>query len=128
MAVLGNDILIYLDGDPIGGVKSDDIQSDVDLIEVASPLQDSGGYREYIPGRKSWSFSVNHLILVSAEVQALLQVGTEFDVLIKGRTASASTGVTGKAILTSCKITATRGNLTQGSFSFKGSSDLVAGE
>ena len=125
MAVLGNDILIYLDGDPIGGVKSDDVQSEVDLIEVAS--NSSAQWKEYITGRKGWSFTSNYLVLSAQRVQALLSIGTVFTVLIKGRNTTANMGVAGKAILTDCKITATRGNLAQGSFSFTGSGPFEVG-
>lgn len=123
MATKGNDILIYLDGDLIGGTRSHDIDSDVDLTEVASST--SAKWKEYITGRKSWGFSVNWLMTTSQEVQALLEVDTSYTVKIKGRGSSDSTGVTGTAILKACKITATRGNLVQGSFTFQGSGALT---
>ena len=125
MAVNGNDILIYLGSDAIAGVKSNDIDSDVDLIEVASNT--SGTWKAHIAGRKSWGFTVSYLVVAAQGVQALLSVGTSYTILVKGRGSSDSTGVTGSATLKACKITATRGNLVQGSFTFEGNGPLVAG-
>lgn len=119
--IKGNDIIISLDGTPLVNIKSDDIKSDIELIEVASST--TGAYREYISSRKNWSFSSNYLVFSDSDILALLYAGTSYTVTIKKR--GESPVLQGTAILTSCQITATRGNLAQGSFSFQGSGALV---
>jgi hypothetical protein len=59
-------------------------------------------------------------------VQDLLQVGNTFTLKIRGRNDNDATGVTGSAILKTCKITATNGNLVQGVFQFTGNGALSA--
>jgi hypothetical protein len=122
MALLGNNILIYRSGTAIAGTTSNEIQSEADLIEISSPT--SGQWKEYIEGRKSWSINVSYLVLAYNGVRELLNVGTTYTLKFRGRNSSDSTGVQGTAILKSCKITATKGNLCQGSFQFVGTGAL----
>lgn len=122
MALLGNNILIYRSGTAIAGTISNEIQSEADLIEISSPT--SGQWKEYIKGRKSWSINVSYLVLAYNGVRELLNVGTTYTLKFRGRNQSDSTGVTGTAILKTCKITATKGNLVQGSFQFVGTGAL----
>ena len=126
MAKNGNYIIISVESNsqwvPIAGVKSDDISTRADTIEVAS--SPSGVWREYIAGRKDWSVSVNYLLLADAGMLNLLNIGTTYHLKIGGRSASGANTLKGYAILTACKVTATRGNLVQGSFSFQGSGAL----
>ena len=105
MAVLGNNIIVYMNGQAIAGTKSDEIQVESDTIEIASATDQDWVHQ--IAGRKSWSLNVGWLVK------------------IKGRGASDSSGVTGAAILKTVKITATRGNLAQGSFAFTGNGPLT---
>ncbi len=120
MAVLGNNIIVYMNGQAIAGTKSDEIQVDTDTIEVASATNQDWVYR--IAGRKSWSLNVGWLVLVNQDVRNVLLAGSVVTIRIEGRGAS---GVTGAAILKTVKITATRGNLAQGSFAFVGNGPLV---
>ena len=123
MAINGNNILIYRDGTAIAGTVSNEIQSGVELIEISSPT--AGEWKQYITGRKSWSVNVSYLILANTGVRDLLNVGTSYTLKIRGRNATDATGVVGTGILKSCKITATKGNLVQGSFTFQGTSSLT---
>ena len=123
MALLGNNILIYRAGTAIAGTVSNEIQAGADLIEISSPT--SGQWKEYIAGRKNWSINVSYLVLAYNGVRELLNVGTTYTLKFRGRNQSDSTGVTGTAILKTCKITATKGNLVQGSFTFQGTSSLT---
>lgn len=123
MAILGNNILIYRNGTAIAGTVSNEIQSGAELIEISSPT--SGQWKEYIAGRKSWSINVSYLVLAYNGVRDLLNVGTTYTLKFRGRNSSDATGVQGTAILKSCKITATKGNLVQGSFTFQGTSSLT---
>lgn len=123
MAKTGNYIIVYRDNTVIAGVKSNDISTGADIIEVAS--NSSGVWKEYISGRKDWSLSVSYLLLTDAGMLELLNVGTTYTLKVGGRTATNANTLTGNAIMTDCKITATNGNLVQGAFTFKGSGALA---
>lgn len=123
MAINGNNVLIYRNGTAIAGTITNEIQTGADLIEISSPT--SGQWKEYIAGRKSWSVNVSYLILANNGVRDLLNVGNSYTLKIRGRNATDATGVVGTGILKSCKITATKGNLVQGSFTFQGTSSLT---
>lgn len=102
-------------------IKSQDIQTSCDSIETASPTQ--GVWKVFIAARKEWSLTVGYLVLSTDKVADLLYVGNTFDITIK----SGNTNLlTGTALCTAVKQTATVGNLCQGSFSFKGSGALTA--
>ena len=122
MAINGNNILIYYNGTAISGTKSNEIQTDTELIEISSPS--SGEWKSYITGRKNWSINVSFLVLAYDGVRNLLNVGNTFTIKFKGRNSSDSDGVSGFAILKNCKITAIKGNLVQGSFQFVGTGIL----
>ena len=123
MAILGNNILIFRDGTAIAGTISNEIQSESDLIEKSSPT--SGQWKENVTGRKGWSINVSHLVLAYDGVRELLNVGSTYTLKFRGRNSADNTGVTGNAILKVCKITATKGNIAQGSFQFVGDGALT---
>ena len=123
MAKNGNDIIIYRGSTLLAGVKSNDITTKADTIEVSSPT--NGQYSDHIPGRKEWSVNVSYLILADADLLELLNVGTIYTLKICGRNATDANTLTGQATLTTCKITASRGNLVQGSFVFQGKGALA---
>lgn len=122
MAINGNNILIYIDGAAVAGTKSNEVQSNRELIEIASPT--SGEWREFITGRKDWGFTVSWLVSSHSDIQQLLLSAGVVTVRIVGR--GQSLGLTGRAIVQSCKMTFTRGNLAQGSLQLKGSGPLTA--
>ena len=123
MAVLGNNIIVYMNGQAIAGTKSDEIQVDCETIEIASATDQA--WTHSISGRKSWNLTVGWLVLANQDVRKALLVGSSVTIKIKGRGESDSNGVTGSAILKTVKITATRGNLAQGSFAFVGNGPLT---
>ena len=131
MAVLGNNIIVYMNGQAIAGTKSDEIQVESDTIEIASATDQDWVHQ--IAGRKSWSLNVGWLVLANLDVRKVLNLdvrkvllaGSAVTIKIKGRGASDASGVTGAAILKTVKITATRGNLAQGSFAFTGNGPLT---
>ena len=136
MALNGNIILVQLDGHTIAGTKTTEIQVDSELIEIASATQ--GAYREFIVGRKQWQVTVNYLLMY-ATYQAMftypnacmtdaLLVGNSYTLKFKNRANYYDQPITleGTAILRTCKITATRGNLIQGTFTFVGNGALSA--
>lgn len=118
----GNNIIVLCDGTAIAAAKSAEINSGADVIEVASAT--SGVWREFIAGRKEWSVSVGYLVLADTGLADLLKVGTTYTIKVSGRGATGY--LTGSAVMTTCKITANRGNLVTGSFAFKGSGALTA--
>lgn len=124
MAMNGYNIIVLKNSTAIAGVKSNDITTKADTIEVASST--SGVWKEYITGRKEWSVSVSYLVLADSGMLELLNVGTTYKLKIGGRNATNANTLTGSAILTTCKVTATLGNLVQGSFQFQGTSALAA--
>lgn len=123
MAINGNTLFIATGTStvPIAGTRSNEILVDGELIEVSSPTQ--GQWREYIIGRREWSVTVGWLVLTNAAVQKLLYVNQSYT--LKFRT-TGTAYLTGTAIMTNCKISATRGSLVQGSFTFKGTGALLS--
>ena len=134
MALNGNIILVQVDGHTIAGTKTTEIQVDSELIEIASATQ--GDYREFIVGRKQWQVTVNYLLMYAtyqtmftypnASLTDALLVGNSYTLKFKNRANHYDQPITlkGTAILRTCKITATRGNLIQGTFTFVGNGAL----
>lgn len=121
MATNGNNVLIFVDGALVAGTRSDEIQTDCGLIEIASP--DTGQWAAYIAGRKTWAINQSWLLPAASDLGRLLQVGTTVTIRILGR--GAAKGLTGQAIVNTCKITNTRGNISNGSFAFQGTGPLT---
>ena len=121
MAINGNNILIYVNGAVVAGTRSNEVQTNRELIEIASPT--SGEWRQFIAGRNDWGFTISWLVSSHTDIQQLLLNAGVVTVRILGR--GQSLGLTGKAIVQSCKMTFTRGNLAQGSLQLKGSGPLA---
>lgn len=102
-------------------IKSQDIQTEADVIEKASSSQQS--WREYIAGRKGWSVTLSYLVLTSDKILDLLKVGQTFSVTMK-KVDDNTNKVTGNAILKAVKQTASVGNLAQGSWQLQGTGAL----
>ena len=124
MAILGHNILIYSGSTLIAAVKSMQTRNDADMIEKSSATQSD--YKEFVPGRKSWTVNLGYLLMANADVQHLLLVGNYYTLKIMGRGASITTGVQGHAWLKTCDINAVEGNLATGAFIFVGSGELEA--
>lgn len=124
MALNGNNIiatkLVGNDYVAIAGTRSNEIQTESEVIEISSPMQ--GEWRDFIAGRKAWSLTVNFLVLADSNLSDLLQVGNKFTLRIQNR--SGTQYVSGDALLSVCKITSTRGNISQGTFQFRGCGEL----
>lgn len=126
MATNGKNILIYLDGSVIGGTqlsaeRSNETNVNCEAIETASPSQ--GSWRNFIPGRKEWSVTVNWLVPAVANITELMKVGNVYT--LTECDTNGNVLMTGSAICQTCIITATLGNLIQGSFSFRGTGPLA---
>ena len=136
MALNGNIIIVQLNGNTIAGTKTTEIQVESELIEIASATQ--GSFREYLTGRKQWQVTVNYLLMYAtyqpmftypnASMTDALLVGNSYTLKFKNRANHYDQPITlkGTAILRTCKITATRGNLIQGTFTFVGNGALSA--
>lgn len=128
-AINGNNIIVYRGGTAIAAVKSHEIQVNNDLIEISSASD--GEWKHYIQSRKEWTLSVNYLVMagdettVASRLREMLNIGTQYTLRICERTEGTTTGLSGTAILRACVITATRGSLVQGSFTFVGTGPLA---
>lgn len=129
MATNGNNILVYIKSGNystlIAGMKSNEVQVDCDLQEVAPTS--GGSYKEYRAMRKSGEITVGYLVMADTSamgvsggtgVRDLLLVGNSYTLVFKKRGAYDSAGVSGSYILKTCKISSVRGNLVTGSFRF----------
>lgn len=126
----GRSIIIRLNNQAIAACKSNDIESGSDVIEVSSPT--SGQFKEFIPGRKEWSFSSSQMITYLPA--ALLKVGTVYNVTISSPKLLESDAFTttlhsgtmrGSAILKGASVNAECGHLARGSWKFVGSGQLT---
>ena len=117
----GKDIYILLNDTPIAATRSDEIQTQCEAVEVSGPT--TGQWRQFIAGQKQWGFTTNALVFTATNLADLLMAGEEYAITI----VSGNTALTGTALCTEAKLTATVGNLCQGGWSFIGSGELVAG-
>lgn len=121
MAVVGNNILIMSDGNLIAGTRSNDIGTECELQPISSPL--SGKWRNYKAGRKGWTITVNFLMTTVDDITVVLHVGNEYTLRVYARNGGKT--MSGSAICQVCRITATVGNLVQGTFQFVGDGELA---
>jgi predicted secreted protein len=127
MATLGNNIIIgVMNGStftPFAAVKTHSVGSNADTIEKASATQQD--WREFLSGRKDWNTSLNYLILEDANsnITDLLKVGNIYTIVSKDR--SGTYQVQGNAICVSCRQDYQEGNLSVGSYSFRGTGALT---
>lgn len=120
MAQNGNRIIIYRDGSIIAGTHTDEIQTEVEEIEVSSPT--SGQWKEHVTGRKGWHVTTNYLLMADSALRDALSIGTQYTLVVRNRAGSVT--MSGTATLRSCKITAQKGSLMQGTFTFTGNGAL----
>ncbi len=122
MAILGQYIIIKKNGTAIAGSRSCEIQNESEMLEKASPSQ--GTAREYVAGRTNWQVSVGWLLASTEDLQQLLNVGQTYALAFADNTDNTNL-IQCSAILKKCQITATSGNLVQGSFVFQGTGALA---
>lgn len=117
--IKGNDIVILKDGVAIGAARSCDVQVGTGTNEVSTIS--TGNWREWLVGRKDWTINVS--MLVTNVATLLTQAGTTFTLAVVNRN-NASDRVSGQAILTQARLTATRGTLAQGAWTFVGTGEF----
>ena len=118
----GRNLLIY-EGNPavaIAACRSCSIVNKADIEEISSPQSDTA--RTYKVGRISWEVSASTFVL--AMKNYALRKGQTYFITLKDRNNSADI-ITGSAICTDIQITATKGNLVQGSLQFIGLDDMI---
>lgn len=109
----------------IAGTKVNEIQTECETIEISGP--NIAEWRQHIVKRKEWSMSANYLITNLAQIQGILQSGTEVGIIVVGREGtSASILLQGRAIVKQGKQSFPRGKLAQGSWKFIGNGPLTA--
>lgn len=121
-AIIGNNIFVTLDGTIIAGTRSNEIQTDCDMIEISNP--NSGVWRQYMAGRKDWTVQTSFLVTSVTNIRQLLNVGTSYTLVFRDRNSTSGASVSGTAILKTCKISSVISNLVQGTFVFQGNGAL----
>lgn len=123
MILHGKDLKIATqnNGVLVAGAKSCEINVECDELEISSP--DTGQWRDFIAGRKSWMITMNYLVQVGSVATDVLKVGTTVN--IKVLDGSTGAQLEGTAIVRTYRSTGTLGNLTQGSFVFRGKGALA---
>lgn len=121
-AIIGNNIFVTLDGTIIAGTRSNEIQTDCDMIEISNP--NSGVWRQYMSGRKDWTVQTSFLVTSVTNIRQLLNVGTSYTLVFRDRNSTSGASVSGTAILKTCKISSVISNLVQGTFVFQGNGAL----
>ena len=117
----GNDIIVILNGDAIAATKSDELQVACEGIPISSPT--TGDWTDVIAGRKSWALTTGFLIAATPRFfDCIDMVGMYVILRIKHRTGTV--WYEGTALCSQFRVTATKGNLLQGSFSFQGKGKL----
>ena len=128
----GNNIIVKADGVAIAGCKTTEIEVGGEMIEVSSSSATEKDWKHYIGGRRSWSFQTGYLVMSGSALSVsggsglrdLLQVDSKYEIVVMNR-AVAGDRVSGRALLKQCKISAVRGSLVSGSFSFVGDGPLT---
>ena len=122
--IKGNDLIISkAEGSAIAASKTCEINMNCELKEISSPS--SGAFKSFIAGRKEWSVSLQYMVPAEGTtvMNRILSVGKTYTLTCKVRGSETDT-LSGTAICTECKITASRGNMLTGNFSFKGTGPL----
>ena len=133
MILQGKNLIVKANGEVIAAAKSCTLNIDCEIIKVSSPTD--GQWEHIIAGMKSWSVSTTHLLKMERMIDRPLHgyldpIGQSFtlqlelnDITIEGFHVTET--LTGSAICKSSQITATKGNLAQGSFKFQGNGPLT---
>ena len=126
MATVGNNIIVQIQNGNtwsiIGAARTDEIQVDGELMEVANKT--SGQWRQFIASRKTWSVQTNHLVTYAANIRELLSVGTRVKLRIGPATMGTGEYVTGFAWIKSQKLSAPINGLASGVIVFQGDGAL----
>lgn len=114
----GKDIKILNSGGTalIAAAKSCTIRRHADAIETASATDNTS--KHYIAGRKEWSIDLQYFVSTGG---VTLEEGQTYSIQVA---VGASATWTGDVLCTDCEISATMGNLSQGSIKLLGNGPL----
>jgi hypothetical protein len=118
MILHGRNIIIEADGTTIASSRSCEIHITADTDEVSSP--GNGDWHQYYTMRKGWTISMGYLVTA---LKGAIEEGKTYTITIQNRDDEDDKRF-GNAICTENVITATIGNLCQGSFRFLGTGPL----
>ena len=119
----GRNLIIYLNGEAIAAAKSCTISMSSGDIEAASDTD--GKVKTFLPTQKEWTVRCSTLVTSLTGHFANIGDTIRLSMAVCDWEKNPTTDrMTGDAIVTSASITASVGNLVQGSFSFKGSGAL----
>ena len=127
----GNDVIVTVGtgantqggGTVLALMKSCEIEEKCDTIEVVPTSNNL--FRRFIPGRRTWEITSNHLVEQMNGSNGMLRVGVGVVLQFRNRN-NVRDAMYGNAICTEFKIVATRGNLVMGSFRFQGTGPLTS--
>lgn len=114
MKLHGRNIIVSANGTAIASSRSCELQMSADTEEMSSPT--NGMWKEYFITRKGWSLSLSYLVIA---VRGQINIGDTYTLTIADRNNPEDVR-TGVAICVENTITATIGNLCQGSWKFVG--------
>lgn len=101
--------------------KSCEVNTSCDTIEISST--NNNIWREYVSGRKDWSVTLSYIVTDDDFAPSMLRIGEKVTLRFTERGTGAL--LQGDAFIKTCKVVATTGNLTTGSFSFQGTGELA---
>lgn len=126
MTIKGNDLIVSDESGALAASKSCTLSVNASTLEYSHP--DIGDWKHVLARGKSWKLSTTHLVKASDGnatplKDALGRVGKTYTLSLSNRQLSGDT-LSGQAVCTIFKVTATRGSLLQGSFEWEGSGPL----
>ena len=116
-------ILAEQGGDAFAASNSCSVSLECDTIEVVPTSNNL--FHRFIPGRRTWEITSNHLVEQMNGSNGMLRVGVGVVLQFRNRN-NVRDAMYGNAICTEFKIVATRGNLVTGSFRFQGTGPLTS--
>ena len=107
----------------VAAAKSIEVNINCETIEKARTS--TAAWRQYITGRKDWSFTTSCLVTAATFTASVSMVGKSYSVkFFDGTDTTKSALLSGTAICTQAKITEQKGSVAKGSFVFQGTGAL----
>lgn len=121
----GNNIYISMDGSrvPFAGTQSDTIKSGCKEIEISGP--NTGKWEECIAGRNNWQLNVKWMVSAGDDISNLLMSGNTYNIGVFTARNKLVPTLVGRALCTSADVQAQKGNISYGTFSFRGTGPLA---
>lgn len=108
----------------VAAAKSIEVNINCETIEKARTS--IAAWRQFITGRKDWSFTTSCLVTAATFTASVSMVGKSYSVkFFDGTDTTKSALLTGSAICTQAKITEQKGSVAKGSFVFQGTGALT---